>query len=40
MKHPQYYDTTTEIRKRMGKVKLKNGDAEKLLAKELWKKRL
>lgn len=38
MKHPQYYDTTPEIRKRMGKVKLKNGDAEKLLAKELWKK--
>ena len=38
MKHPKYYDTTPEIRKRMGKVKLKNGDAEKLLAKELWKK--
>lgn len=36
MKHPKYYDTTPEIRKRMSKVKLKNGDVEQLLAKKLW----
>lgn len=36
MKHPKEYDSTPEIRKRMSKVKLKNGDAEKLLAKKLW----
>lgn len=36
MKHPKSYDSTPEIRKRMSKVKLKNGDAEMLLAKKLW----
>lgn len=36
MKHPKSYDSTPEIRKRMSKVKLKNGDAEQLLAKHLW----
>ena len=37
MKHPKEYDTTPQIRKRMSKVKLKNGKAETLLAKKLWK---
>lgn len=37
MKHPIEYDTTPQIRKRMSKVKLKNGKAEVLLAKKLWK---
>ena len=36
MKHPKSYDSTPEIRTRMSKVKLKNGYAETLLAKELW----
>ena len=36
MKHPTYYDSTPETRKRMSKVKLKNGAAETLLAKQLW----
>lgn len=36
MKHPKSYDSTPETRKRMSKVRLKNGDAEKLLAKRLW----
>ena len=36
MKHPESYDTTPETRKRMSKVKLKNGTAEQLLAKQLW----
>ena len=36
MKHPKSYDTTPEIRKRMSKVRLKNGKAETLLAKRLW----
>ena len=36
MKHPKSYDSTPEIRKRMSKVKLKNGKAEQLLAKKLW----
>lgn len=36
MKHPKAYDTTPQIRKRMSKVKLKNGVAETLLAKRLW----
>lgn len=36
MKHPKSYDSTPEIRKRMSKVKLKNGDAEQILAKHLW----
>ena len=36
MKHPKSYDSTPETRKRMSKVKLKNGTAEQLLAKKLW----
>lgn len=36
MKHPKEYDSTPQIRKRMSKVKLKNGKAEVLLAKKLW----
>ena len=36
MKHPKSYDSTPETRKRMSNVKLKNGDAERLLAKRLW----
>lgn len=36
MKHPKSYDSTPETRKRMAKVKLKNGTAEQLLAKRLW----
>ena len=36
MKHPKSYDSTPETRKRMSNVKLKNGDAEQLLAKRLW----
>ena len=36
MKHPKSYDSTPETRKRMSKVKLKNGYAETLLAKKLW----
>lgn len=36
MKHPKSYDSTPETRKRMSKVKLKNGTAEQLLAKRLW----
>ena len=36
MKHPKSYDTTPETRKRMSRVKLKNGKAEQLLAKQLW----
>ena len=36
MKHPKGYDSTPQIRKRMSKVKLKNGKAEVLLAKKLW----
>lgn len=36
MKHPDSYDSTPETRKRMSKVKLKNGTAEQLLAKQLW----
>lgn len=36
MKHPKSYDSTPETRKRMSKVKLKNGDAEAMLAKKLW----
>ncbi len=36
MKHPKSYDSTPETRKRMSQVKLKNGDAEQLLAKKLW----
>lgn len=36
MKHPKEYDSTPQIRKRMSKVRLKNGKAEVLLAKKLW----
>ena len=36
MKHPKSYDSTPETRRRMSKVKLKNGTAETLLAKKLW----
>lgn len=36
MKHPKFYDSTPQTRKRMGNVKLKNGTAEQLLAKRLW----
>ena len=36
MKHPKSYDSTPEIRKRMSKVRLKNGKAETVLAKRLW----
>ena len=36
MKHPRSYDSTPETRKRMSKVKLKNGKAEQILAKRLW----
>lgn len=38
MKHPKSYDSTPEIRKRMGKVRLKNGKAETILAKMIWHK--
>lgn len=36
MKHPTSYDSTPETRKRMSKVRLKNGKAEQILAKRLW----
>ena len=36
MKHPDHFDTTDDVRKRMSHVKLKNGTAETLLAKALW----
>ena len=36
MKHPRSYDTTPEIRQRMAHVSLKNGKAERILAKALW----
>lgn len=35
MKHPTHYDTDEATSKRMGKVKLKRGDAETILAKRL-----
>ena len=35
MKHPKSYDST---RKRMSKVRLKNGKAETILAKKIWHK--
>lgn len=38
MKHPKSYDSTPEIRKRMSKVRLKNGKAETILAKKIWHK--
>lgn len=37
MKHPKSYDTDAATRERMSKVKLKGGDAEKQLAKRLWR---
>ncbi len=36
MKHPKSFDSTPETRERMANVKLKNGTAEQLLAKQLW----
>ena len=36
MKHPKHFDTDKATSKRMANVKLKKGDAEILLAKELW----
>lgn len=36
MKHPKHYDTDDATSKRMAKVKLKRGDAETVLAKDLW----
>lgn len=38
MKHPKSYDSTPEIRKRMSKVRIKNGKAETILAKKIWHK--
>ena len=38
MKHPKSYDSTPEIRKRMSRVRLKNGKAETILAKKIWHK--
>ena len=38
MKHPKSYDSTPEIRKRMSKVRLKNGKAETILVKKIWHK--
>ena len=36
MKHPNHYDTTPAISRRMAHVHLKKGKAETLLAKKLW----
>ena len=38
MKHPKAFDTDEKTSKRMANVKLKGGEAETLLAKELWHK--
>lgn len=38
MKHPKSYDTDETTSKRMAKVKLKGGEVERLLAKELWRR--
>lgn len=38
MKHPKCFDTDKSTSERMAKVKLKKGDAEQMLAKELWKR--
>lgn len=38
MKHPAKYETDEATSKRMSKVKLKQGDAERRLAKLLWKR--
>jgi len=38
MKHPAYFETDEKTSKRMSKVKLKRGDAEKRIAKLLWHK--
>ena len=40
MKHPKHYDTDEKTSQRMARVKLKRGDAETALAKELWKRGL
>ena len=37
MKHPRSYDSDDVTRKRMSRVKLKGGNAETIVAKELWK---
>ncbi len=36
MKHPKYFNTTPDIRRRMSHVHLKKGTAETLLARALW----
>lgn len=36
MKHPRHFDTDDATSKRMAKVKLKRGDAERAIAKKLW----
>lgn len=36
MRHPKYFDTNLATSRRMSKVKLKEGEAETLLAKEIW----
>lgn len=38
MKHPKKYETDESTSRRMANVKLKGGNAERLLAKELWDK--
>ncbi len=38
MKHPKSFDSDELTRKRMGRVRLKGGNAEVALAKELWKR--
>lgn len=38
MKHPKLYDSDDSTRKRMSRVKLKAGNSEMLLAKELYKR--
>lgn len=38
MKHPKHYDTDAKTSERMAHVKLKQGDAERALAKQLWHK--
>ena len=36
MKHPDHYDTTPQIRKRMSRVHLRRGPLERKLARALW----
>ena len=38
MKHPKQYDTTPAVSRRMGRVRLKRGEAETMLAKALWRR--